>query len=259
LKSKPHIVFYALAAIAAVAFAAFAGLGGLSLAHWTDEVDLQGQASMGTLVWDIIPPRLPWNTNHTMRFSASVRDSGDGPGEGEIDINITKAYPLAYGTLLLEVRNEGSIPVHVKFWIEPAPTGSCTNDAVLDYILLNPAFDAPYYNGINNTDEYSVASVRGGWTDPWTHPVSWWTSNHGSPATALSIEDVMASGKVLKLSVNSTTIVAYDDDAIIMPGEKHAIFIWIGISDALQDHEELMGASCQPAFTIHYIATQAVP
>ncbi len=252
-------VFYAAATAAVMLVAAVAGLG-FSLAHWTDRVDLSGSASMGTLVWDLNPTALSWNTNHVMSFSVAVRDNGNGRDTGLVDVNLDNAYPLSYGTFLLTVKNEGTVPVHVTFWVEAAPSGSCDNSELLDYILLNPAYDAPYYNSQMDIGTYSDPSnVSNGWTDPFTHPVSWWIANHGSPATALSLEDIMASGQILKLPVSSTTILQYDSDNIIMPGEKSAIFVWIGISDALEQHEELMGIACHPAFTIHYVATQALP
>ncbi len=229
----------------------------LTLSHWDDEVQVSGSMTMGHLEWDVTPTALGWNTNTVMEFDVDVDYEGDGPGEtGLIAVDLENAYPLAYGTILLIVRNEGTIPVHVKFWVERNST--CTGD-LLDYVLLNPAFDAPHYNGEFDYTWYSIADVSAGWTDPWTKPVSWWTSNHGDPSTALSIEDITASGQVLKLDGSSTTLMEYDSDNIIMPGEKHAIFIWLGISEDMQEREDLMGASCSPAFHIHYVATQAVP
>jgi len=73
-----------------------------------------------------------------------------------------------------------------------------------------------------------------------------------------SLEDISASGHVLKV-VGSSTVMEYDYDAIIEPGECHEIPIWIGISEELQGHEELMNLDCDLAFTILYTATQAVP
>ncbi len=228
----------------------------LTLSHWDDEVMVTGSMTMGHLEWDLTPTALGWNTNTVMEFDVDVDYEGDGPGEtGLIAVDLDNAYPMGYGTILLIVRNEGSIPVHVTFWVEAADS-SCP---LLDYVLLNPAFDAPFYNGEFDYSFYSIADVSAGWTDPWTQPVSWWDANHGDPSTALAIEDITASGQVLKLDASSTTIMEYDDDNIIMPGEKHAIFIWIGISGDIQDHEELMGSSCAPAFYIHYLAVQAVP
>ena len=228
----------------------------LTISHWDDEVAITGSMAMGHLEWDLTPTALGWNTNTVMEFDVDVDYEGDGPGEtGLVAVDLENAYPMAYGTILLIVRNEGTIPVHVTFWVE-ADDPSCP---LLDYILLNPAFDAPFYNGEFDYSFYSIADVSAGWTDPWTQPVSWWDANHGDPSTALAIEDITASGQVLKLDASSTTIMEYDDDNIIMPGEKHAIFIWIGISGDIQDHEELMGASCMPAFYIHYLAVQAVP
>ena len=249
-------LFYISTAFALLSLALLAG-GGLSLAHWDDEVQVTGSASMGHLEWDVTPTALGWNTNTVMEFDVDVDYEGDGPGEtGLIAVDVDNAYPNAYGSILLIVRNEGSIPVHVTFWVEPEP--SCTSP-ILDYLLLNPAFDAPFYNGEFDYSFYSIADISAGWTDPWTHSVNWWTTNHGTPSTALALEDITASGQVLKLDTTSTTIMMYDDDNIIMPGEKHAIFIWLGLSDELQEHEELMGASCNPAFYIHYYAVQAVP
>ena len=234
-----------------------AAAAGLTVSHWDDEVRVTGSMTMGHLEWDLTPTALGWNTNTVMEFDVDVDYEGDGPGEtGLLAIDIENAYPNAYGSILMIVRNEGTIPVHVVFWVEPEP--SCTGD-LLDYVLLNPAYDAPFYNGEFDYSWYSIADISDGWTDPWTQPVSWWTTNHGTLADALAIEDITASGQVLKLNASSTTTMEYDDDAIIMPGEKHAIFIWIGISDAMQDREDLMGASCMPAFYIHYLAVQAVP
>ncbi len=243
------------AALAVLVLAA----AGFSLAHWSDQVSLQGSASTGVLQWDVLPTLASWNTNHTMRFSVGVRDEGQGTGVGSVDVALDNAYPLAYGTLVLKVENKGTIPVHVTFWVEAAPSGSCDNDDLLDYILLNPSLDLPHYTGQFNYNGYSVSIVASGWNDSYTKPVTWWTANHGSPATAVSLEDIMAGGHVLKLPNNTTTVMQYDSDNIIEPGESSVIFVWIGISDAIEGHEELMGTSCSPAFTIHYIATQAVP
>ncbi len=245
--------------VPAALMAALLGLAaaGLTLAHWQDQVKVSGSMTMGHLEWDLTPTALGWNTNTVMEFDIDVDYPGDGPGEtGLLAVDVDNAYPNAYGAILIIVRNEGSIPVHVTFWVEPEP--SCSGD-LLDYLLLNPAYDAPHYNGEFDYSDYSIADISSGWTDPWTHPVSWWTSNHGTPSTALAIEDVMASGKILKLPDTSITIMEYDDDNIIMPGEKSAIFLWLGVSDDMQDREDLMGASCSPAFYIHYYAVQAVP
>ncbi|MCE4618027.1 MAG: hypothetical protein F7C37_01130 [Desulfurococcales archaeon] len=233
--------------------------GGLALSHWTDQTAITGSMSSGTLEWDITPTALGWNTNTVMEFDVDVDYEGDGPGEtGLIAVDLENAYPNGYGAILLIVRNEGTIPVHVTFWFD-ATAPSCTNDALLDYILVNPAFDAPFYNGQFDYSWYSIAAISAGWTDPWTQTVTWWNTNHGSMATQLALEDIMASGQVLKIDTSATTIMQYDDDTIIMPGEKHAIFLWIGLSDDLQEHEELMGESCTPAFVIHYYAVQALP
>ncbi len=232
-------------------------VAGMSVSHWQDQVAIEATVASGTLEWDITPTALGWNTNTVMEFDIDIDYEGDGPGEtGLIAVDMDNAYPLAYGSILLIVRNEGSIPVHVTLWVEPEPT--CTGD-LMDYVLLNPAFDAPHYNGEFDYTDYSIADISSGWTDPWTHTVTWWTTNHGTMATAVTIEGIMASGQVLKLNTSSTTIMEYDDDTIIMPGEKHAIFIWLGISEDMQEREDLMGASCSPAFYIHYYAVQALP
>lgn len=233
--------------------------GGLALSHWTDQTSISGSMSTGSLEWDITPTSLGWNTNTVMEFDVDVDYEGDGPSEtGLISVDLENAYPNGYGSILLIVRNEGTIPVHVTFWFDQT-AANCTDNSILDYILVNPAFDAPFYNSQYDYSWYSIASISSGWTDPWTHTVNWWNTNHGTPSTQLAIEDITASGKVLKLNTSSTTIMQYDTDNVIMPGEKHAIFLWIGVSDGLQQHEELMGESCTPAFVIHYNAVQALP
>jgi hypothetical protein len=253
---RTHTLFSLFAASALLAAALSMGVG-LSLAHWSDEVRLTGSASMGTLVWDLTPTALAWNTNTVMEFDTDIDDPGDGPGAtGLVAVDLDNAYPNGYGAILLVVRNEGTIPVHVVFWVEPS--ASCAS-TLMDYVMLNPAFDAPFYNGLFDYDDYSTADISSGWLDAWTHSVSWWTANHGTPAEALSLEDIAASGHILKLPTGSTTTMEYDDDSIIMPGEKSAIFIWLGLSDELQEHEELMGVDCRPAFYIHYLAVQASP
>ena len=249
-------IFYAITLASALLLAVAAGVG-LGLAHWTDSVQVTGSTSMGHLEWDVTPTALGWNTNTVMEFDVDVDYEGDGPGEtGLIAVDLENAYPLAYGTILLIVRNEGTIPVHVTFWVTPST--NCTTD-ILDYLLLNPVFDAPFYNGEFDYSYYSISDVSAGWSDPWTKPVSWWIANHGTQSAELALEDVTASGNVLKLPVGSTTTMEYDSDTIIQPGEKHAIFIWLGISEDLQEREDLMGASCEPAFVIHYYAVQALP
>jgi len=233
--------------------------GGLALSHWSDDTQITGQMSMGTLEWDITPTALSWNTNTVMEFDVDIDDPGDGPGAtGLVAVDLENAYPQGYGTLMLIVRNEGTIPIHVTFWVDTT-VANCTNPDLMDYILLNPGFDAPYYNGIYNYNNYSIADVSGGWMDLYTLPLTWWGAHHGTPTTQISLEDIARSGKILKLNATPTTIMEHDDDAIIMPGEKSVIIIWIGLSSDLQQHEELMGASCFPAFQIHYIATQALP
>ena len=230
----------------------------LTTSHWTDEVKVTGTATMGHLEWDIALDAVTWNTNTVMEFGVSRSSGGDGPGEaGLVNVSIYNAYPNAYGTLMLAVENEGTIPVHAVIWVEPGDT-TCP---LMDYVLLNPAYDAPHYNGITSIYDYFSwsADVSSGWIDPWTHSVTWWITNHGDPSTAVAIEDITASGQVLKLNDDTSTEIVYDDDNIIMPGEMHVIFIWIGLSDDLQDHEELMGVSCRNAFYIHYVAVQAVP
>ena len=240
-------------------FAMIGLAGGLALSHWDDSTQVTGSATMGHLEWDITPTALSWNTNTVMEFDVDIDSPGDGPGAtGLVAVDLENAYPQGYGTLMLIVRNEGTIPIHVTFWVDTS-VANCTDPALLNYILLNPGFDAPYYNGIYNYNNYSIADVSAGWTDPYTQNLSWWGTNHGSPSTSLSLEDIAASGMVLKLNNTPTTIMEHDSDAVIMPGEKSVIIMWLGISSDLQEHEELMGASCMPAFQIHYIATQAVP
>ncbi len=243
-----------------------AGLtGGLATSHWTDETQVTGSMAMGRLEWDITPTALSWNTNTVMEFDVDIDSPGDGPGAtGLVAVDLENAYPQGYGTLMLIVRNEGTIPVHVTFWVDTSNAnctapGNISATLLMDYILLNPGFDAPHYNGIYNYNNYSIADVSAGWTDPLTHSLTWWTSNHGSPSTQISLEDIAASGQILKLNNTPTTIMEHDSDSIIMPGEKSVIIIWIGLSSQLQQHEELMGASCHPAFQIHYTATQALP
>ncbi|MEB3765434.1 MAG: hypothetical protein GSR77_04645 [Desulfurococcales archaeon] len=234
---------------------------GLTVSHWNDQVKIEGSMSTGSLEWDITPTGLSWNTNTVMHFDAGVRASGDGPGQtGIIGINLVNAYPNGYGAYVFQVRNEGTIPVHVTFWFE---TGTGCPGDLADYILVNPVFDAPFYNGEFDLLDYSIASIHDGWTSPYTRPLSWWLNNVNSMSTAMSLESNMESGTVLYTDTTSTTIMQYDTDNILMPGEKTIIFVWIGISDELQQHEEYMGESCgdayNPAFYIHYYAVQALP
>ncbi len=234
---------------------------GFTLSHWNDKVKIEGSMSTGHLEWDITPTGLSWNTNTVMHFDAGVRAEGDGPGNtGIIGINLVNGYPLGYGAYVFQVRNEGTVPVHVTFWFENG-TGCPGNLA--DYILINPVFDAPYYNHEFDLLNYSIAAVSSGWNSTHTKPLSWWLSNVNSQATAHSLESNMETGKVLFTNTTSTTIMQYDTDNILMPNEKTIIFIWIGISDDLQEHEEYMGQSCgdayHPAFYIHYYAVQALP
>ncbi len=234
---------------------------GLTVSHWNDQVKIEGSMSTGNLEWDITPTALAWNTNTVMHFDVGVRANGDGPGStGLIGVNLVNAYPNGYGAFLLKVENQGSIPVHVILWFENG-TG-CPGD-LADYILINPVYDAPFYNSEYDLNNYSsVDIVAGGWTSSYTKPLSWWLNNVNSMSSSISLESNMETGTIL-YSDPATTLIQYDTDNILMPGEFSIIFVWIGISDDLQEHEEYMGESCgdayNPAFYIHYYAVQALP
>ncbi len=166
-------------------------LGGLALAHWTDDVAVQGSVSMGYLIWDIETATLAGNTNHYMDFDWDVSDPGDdiAPGDpggpllgtytGLIDARIKYAYPGAYGAAVVEAQNEGSIPVRIYVWVEPGPLADPTDPAykpacatLLNYILLNPGYDA-LDHALNNdddpliSDDVDVAGNFGGSIDPY--------------------------------------------------------------------------------------------
>lgn len=233
-------------------------LGGFVYAHWDDSLRINGSISMGHLEWDYVGWDAGRNTNTVMDFNIDASYFGDGPGNtGIIEIRLGNIYPGAFGVIFLRVRNEGTIPVHVTFTVEmTAEDAECIS--LMDYVLLNPYFDAPYYGAPMDLTNYGSDSVLWGpiyqgWSDPWTLPVSTWDTM-GEKA----LEDISASGYILKVP-QSSTIMEYDYDAIIEPGESHEIPIWIGISEGLQEHEELMNLDCDVAFNIVYTAVQAVP
>jgi len=247
---------FALLALSTLLFMSV--LGGYVYAHWNDTVKINGEISTGRLEWDYVGWDAGRNTNTAMDFNIDASYFGDGPGNtGIIEIRLENVYPMSFGVVFLRVRNEGTIPVHVNFTVSMIATGPKCME-LMDYVLLNPYFDAPHYGAPMELMDYGSDAVLWGplyqgWTDPWTLPVSTWATM-GSK----SLEDISASGHVLKV-VGSSTVMEYDYDAIIEPGECHEIPIWIGISEELQGHEELMNLDCDLAFTILYTATQAVP
>jgi len=233
-------------------------LGGYAYAHWNDTLAINGSVSTGHLEWDYIGWDSGRNTNTVMDFNIDASVIGDGPGNtGIIEIRLVNVYPNAFGLMFLKVRNEGTIPVHVTFVVNMTATGTLCQE-LMQYVLLNPYFDAPYYGAPMDLSNYGSdwvlwGPVYQGWTDPWTLPVATWDT-----IGVKSLENISASGQVLKVPQGST-VMQYDIDAIIEPGEAHVIPIWIGISDEAQEHEELMDLDCDIVFTILYTATQAVP
>jgi len=247
---------FALLTLSTLLFATV--LGGYVYAHWNDSLAINGAITTGHLEWDYIGWDSGRNTNTVMDFNIDASIIGDGPGNtGLIEIRLENVYPNAFGLLFLKVRNEGTIPLHVTFSVNMTATDPLCQE-LMQYVLLNPYFDAPYYGAPMDLSDYGSESilwnnVYQGWNDPMTLPVSTWDT-----IGVKSLESTAASGHVLKV-LQGSTVMQYDVDAIIEPNEAHVIPIWIGISDEVQEHEELMGLDCDMSFTIIYTATQAVP
>ncbi|RLG56696.1 MAG: hypothetical protein DRN83_03440 [Hadesarchaea archaeon] len=119
------------------------GMSGVAFAHWSETLYINGTVYTGELdaewsvhsIWD----NEPSNKDVSGMTITPVDSDSDGDYD-QLDVVISNAYPSIDYYAILDVHNNGSIPLHTYITIDP---GNLPDGTTLEFTGINDIFGGP--------------------------------------------------------------------------------------------------------------------
>ena len=235
-----HRTAVRIAALLAIAPLLLLAASGLALAHWDDQIDVNGSVSLGVFNMQM-SDHGGWDneTDYDVgSFSTNLQDNDDGDdvydgGTGDLfTFTISNAYPGYEACFEFDVTNAGTVPALLQSASISIDTSSLEdpNDDIFIYVALY--HDSDDTADMDLTDDVLLAEKEIG--DPAT------TWNFYPAGSTTLLEAFQSSG--------------LDE---VAPGDSQIFTLCVGISADPNADETMMDDSFSVSITLDYV--QAVP
>ena len=129
------------------------GMSGVAFAHWSETLYINGTVYTGELdaewsvhsIWDNEPP----NKDVSGMTITPVDSDGDGDND-TLNIVISNAYPSIHYYAILDVHNNGSIPLHTYITIDPGNLPDGTTLEFLGVTMLRNGTQVEFVDPLEN-------------------------------------------------------------------------------------------------------------